>query len=124
MVSSDTISLLRWHAGLQDDALDPESVSGATASGQRVGDAVTGFLLVLQRVNRERNGSRPSERLGVASDDVPRDVAYAVSEVTRMLRAAEAQDAAGRVDTAWNAVLAGDIDDLAEHVELEHQPDA
>ena len=122
MVSPDTVRLLRWHAGLQDNALDPEAVSGATAAGQRVGEAVTGFLLVLEQVNRELNGPRPSERIGVGTDDVPRDVAYAVSEVTRMLRDAEAHDAAGRVDTAWNAVLAGDIDDLAEHVALEHRP--
>ena len=124
MVSLDTIRLLLWHAGLRDGALDPESVSGATATGQGVGEAVAGFLLVLERVNRELNGPSPSGRIGVGSDDVPRDVAYAVSEVTRMLRAAEAQDAAGRVDTAWNAVLAGDIDDLAEHVEGEHRADA
>lgn len=122
MVSPDTVRLLRWHAGLQDDALDPESVSGATAAGQRVGEAVTGFLLVLERVNHELNGPRPSERAGGGSDDVSRDVAYAVSEVTRMLRHAEAHDAARRVDTAWNAVLAGDIDDIAEHVGLEHRP--
>ena len=124
MVSADTIRLLLWHAGLRDDAPDPGSVSGATPTGQGVGEAVTGFLLVLERVNRELNGPRPSERIGVSPDDVPRDVAYAVSEVTRMLRDAEAQDAARRVDTAWNAVLAGDVDDLAEHVEGEHRPDA
>jgi hypothetical protein len=39
-----------------------------------------------------------------------------------MLRDAEEHDLAGRIDAAWNVVLAGDIDDLAEHVELEHRP--
>jgi hypothetical protein len=124
MVSPDTVRLLLWHAGLQGDALDPESVSGATATDQRVSEAATAFLIVLERLNEELNGPRPSERVEAGSGDVPRDVAYAVSEVTRMLRDADANDAAGRVDTAWNAVLAGDIDDLAEHVELEHRPGA
>jgi hypothetical protein len=121
MVSPDTVRLLRWHAGLEDDALDPKSVSGATAAGQRLDETVRGFLSVLERVNVELNGPLPSERIGAGTDDVPRDVAYAVSEVTRMLRDAEQHDAAARVDTAWNAVLAGDIDDLAEHVELGHR---
>jgi hypothetical protein len=123
MVSPDTVRLLCWHAGLQGDALDPESVSGATAAGQRVGKAVTEFLLVLERANHELNGPHPSERVGDGSvDHVPRSVAYAVSEVTGRLRDAEEHDLARRIDTAWNAVLAGDIDDIAEHVELEHRP--
>jgi hypothetical protein len=123
MVSPDRVRLLCWHAGLQGDALDPESVSGATATGQRVSEAVTAFLLVLERANHELNGPRPSDRVGDGSvDHVPRSVAYAVSEVTGMLRDAEEHDLAGRIDAAWNVVLAGDIDDLAEHVELEHRP--
>jgi hypothetical protein len=123
MVSSDTVRLLCWHAGLEGDALDPESVSGATATGQRVSEAVTAFLVVLERANHELNGPSPSDRGGDGSDDqVPRSVAYAVSEVTGMLRDAEEHELAGRVDAAWNAVLAGDVDDLAEHVELEHRP--
>ena len=61
--------------------------------------------------------------MGDGSDDhVPRSVAYAVSEVTAMLRDAEEHDLAGRIDTAWNAVLAGDIDNLAAHIELEYRP--
>lgn len=51
---------------------------------------------------------------------MPRDAAYAVSAVTGMLRHAGRPDAAARVDTAWIAVLDGDINDLAEHVEFEH----
>jgi hypothetical protein len=119
LVSPETVRLLRWHAGLYGH--DPESVSGATATGQRVSEAVAAFVSVLDRFNHELNGLRPSESVVAESDDVPRDVAYSVSQVTAMLRAADAADLAERVDTAWNGVLAGDIDDLAEHIEQEHR---
>jgi len=86
-----------------------------------VSEAVAAFVSVLDRFNHELNGLRPSESVVAESDDVPRDVAYSVSQVTAMLRAADAADLAERVDTAWNGVLAGDIDDLAEHIEQEHR---
>jgi hypothetical protein len=122
MVSSETARLLRWHAGLDADALDPASVSGATAAGRPASEAVAAFLSVLGRVNHELNGAHPSEGVSAKPEDVPRDVAYSVSEVAAMLRRADEHELAGRVDTAWNAVLAGDIDDLTEHIELEHRP--
>jgi hypothetical protein len=121
MVSPDTVRLLRWHAGLYGDALDPESVSDATAAGQRVSEGVAVFVSVLDRFNHELNGPRPSESVVAESDDVPRDVAYSASQVTAMLRVADHRDLAERVDTTWNAALAGDIDDLAEHIEQEHR---
>ena len=78
---------------------------------------------MLERLNQELNGLLSSESF-VGASDVPRSVAYSVSVVAGMLRDAGRHDAAERVDTAWRAVLDGDIDDLAEHVEFEHPPSA
>ena len=77
-------------------------------------------MAVLDRLNREMNGPQPSEALTGEDDVVPREVAYAIVEVARMLRDADRVVEAWAVDTAWAAILAGDIDDLAEHVEAEH----
>ena len=41
------------------------------------------------------------------------------AEVARMLRDAGADRSARKVDTAWLAVLAGDVDDVREHVAQE-----
>jgi hypothetical protein len=113
MVSEETLKLLRWHAGLDGDPLDPASVSGSTAAGARVGSALRALLDVLQRLNIELNGPVPSAARGEAGNEsLPRSAAYAMSEVSRMLRAAGQDGAAGAADAAWSAVLAGDIDDV------------
>jgi hypothetical protein len=53
-------------------------------------------------------------------DQIPRQLAYAVAEITRMPREdAASTDAAWTVEIAWNAVLAGDIDDLHQHLQHE-----
>jgi hypothetical protein len=116
MVTAETVRLLRWHAGLEGDALDGASVSGATAVAGAVAAAVADCLRVLGSLNVELNGPHPSGHTSLRADAVPRGAAYAVSEVSRMLRAAGRDDAAWQVDTAWNAVLAGDVDDVAKHV--------
>jgi hypothetical protein len=120
MVSEETLKLLRWHAGLNGDPLDPASVSGSTAAGAPVGPAVHAFLDVLQRLNIELNGAVPSATPGdVAEESIPRSAAYAVAEVSRMLREAGRDGAARQADAAWSALLAGDIDDVPAHVALE-----
>lgn len=120
MVTSETLRLLRWHAGLDGDPLDPTSVSGAAAAhaGQTV--AVATCLRVLDALNRELNGSVPSTS-GTGDDAVPRSVVYAVAEIARMLRVSGDEEGAWRVDTAWSAVLAGDIDDIPAHIDAEHR---
>jgi hypothetical protein len=118
-VSSDTLGLLRWHAGLDGDPLDAASVSGSANSGLGVPASVDAFVQVRERLNHELNGSRPSEDLGFAQGDVPRDAAYAVAEVTRMLRAVGQAEAAAEIDVAWSGVLAGDIDDVVLHLAQE-----
>jgi hypothetical protein len=43
-------------------------------------------------------------------------MAYAVAEVARMLREADADREAWQVETGWLAVLAGDVDDVRQHI--------
>jgi hypothetical protein len=126
---------LRWHAGLGGEPAHAASVSiaectvGDGCSGDRVSEAVADVVAALGQLNRELNGLVPSETLG-GSAEIPRDAAYAVAELIRMLRDAaqsssatqarhDRADAAWSIETAWLAVLAGDIDDLHQHVAAE-----
>lgn len=79
-------------------------------------EALRDFLAAMQRLNIELNGQVPSSTVGENNADVPTALAYAVGEVARMLRDARRDADAWAVDTAWLAVLAGDIDDVAGHV--------
>jgi hypothetical protein len=101
---------------------DGTTVNGATASRDRPQiEAATGdFIEALDEYNRSLNGRIPSAGTGDAGEDVvSRGAAYAAVEASRMLRDAGADDCARRVDIAWAAVLAGDIDDIRQHVALE-----
>jgi hypothetical protein len=120
-VGAGTRSLLRWHAGLEGDRDDAGSISGCTASGTPAGEAVAAFIQALQRLNIELNGATPSENVDSRDDPLPRDVAYAVAEAARMLRDTGDDDAASQVDIGWSAVLAGDIDDVVEHIAQERR---
>ena len=111
------------HAGIRatGDGAPGFSVSEATASGDRNAiEASVGDLLdAIASFNHELNGDRPSAGHSPPDSVLPRNVAYAVAEVARMLRDAGADDDAWVVDTAWLGLLAGDIDDLRQHVALE-----
>lgn len=90
---------------------------------------VADLLASLVRLNRELNGDMPSETQGAAS--IPREIVYAMAEIIRVLRRAierphetrsqVASDAAWTIETAWVAVLAGDIDDILDHVAEERR---
>ena len=118
-MSRETTQLLRWHAGLDGDALDASSVSGSLAAGGDVERAMSDFIEAMQRLNQEINAEQPSAAVDGKEDYVSRGVAYAVAEVTRMLRDAARVSEACAVEAAWNAVLAGDVDDVAEHLKAE-----
>jgi len=97
---------------------DGSFVSDALLVGRGAQTAVAAFIDALQRLNLAINGSKPSET--IADDkELPIHLVYAVAEVSRMLRAEGLDDLAWDADTAWLAVLAGDIDDLQEHVAFE-----
>ena len=107
-----------WHAGLSQTSDAPNSLAALTADedARAVDAAARDFIAALDGYNRELNGAVPSKRVGGADDNLPRRLAYAVGEVARMLRVRKFDDAALRVETAWLAVLAGDIDDIPAHL--------
>jgi hypothetical protein len=127
MVSAETRDWLRWHAGLggwKGSSSPAISEAAQTGDVDSLNAAWDDLIAALAAMNRELNGDRPSEVTGSGDDDVPRQVAYAISEMVRMLKQPTATDpsfvrVAGRVEIAWNAVLAGDVDDLSEHVTQE-----
>jgi hypothetical protein len=121
VIESEIIDRLLWHAGLRGDPLDERSVSGSLAAGHDVSASVADFFSWMARLNHAMNGSVPSEAVGPKADAVPRHVAYAVSEVARQLGDTAHVNEAWAVDVAWNATLAGDIDDLAEHIDHERR---
>ncbi len=117
MITDETRRRLRWHAGLAGDPLDPESVSGSLAAGEGVTEAVADLFRWLARLNGELNGPVPSAGAG-GDDAIPRDVAYAVAELTRQLGET---DQAWELAVRWTAILAGDVDDLDEHAAHERR---
>jgi hypothetical protein len=116
----DAVERLRRHALGNADGT---TVSEATATGDRsqIEAATADFIDALGEYNHSLNGAVPSAGAAEAAGDevVSRGAAYAVAEAARMLRDAGAADCARQIDIAWSAVLAGDIDDIREHVALE-----
>ena len=114
-----TAGRLRRHAGLDDpEEGSPPTVAAVTAnpSLDELDAAVSDFVDALEALNHELNGSEPSAAVSGKADAVAVETAYAVAEVARMLREAGAAQEAWAVDTAWLAVLAGDTDDVRQHV--------
>lgn len=131
MISDQITRRLRWHAGFEEgDEEGILSISVGTSAdgddGRNLPEAFADFLSTLGALNREMNGDVPSETF-VSIDAIPTDIAYAVAEVARQLRDYQVAAASPskpdsnidwewRADTAWAAVLAGDIDDLEQHL--------
>src|SRR4051812_42411023 len=118
MVTSGLVAEVRRHAGLDADSVGPATISGALARKGDVDAAVESFLVTLQHVNVELNGAASSASVRGRERVLPAGLVYAVAEVARMLRDEGHPDAAWSVDSAWLAVLAGDIDNVPEHVAL------
>jgi hypothetical protein len=120
--TDETTSRLRWHAGLDQpaDELVPGPLivdrTGTEGTLERLDEALADVLSTLARLNRELNGPVPSASIdGV--DQISRLLAYAIAEIVRMLRERpDSTEAGWAVETAWGAVLAGDIDDLEQHL--------
>jgi hypothetical protein len=113
---------IRRHAG-PDQPSDETALTVSAASDRgspaEVEAATADLVDALDSFNRELNGEFPSKMSSGESDVVPRDVTYAVAEAARMLRDSGADRSAWAVEIAWLAVLAGDVDDVREHVALE-----
>jgi hypothetical protein len=120
--SDEVIEHVRRHAGLRTFDHQAASISdctgpdGATAN---LDEALENLVAVLAVLNLQLNGAIPSET-PYGADQIPRTLAYAIAEIVRMLREQPTSSAAAStVDSAWAAILAGDIDDLREHLKLE-----
>jgi hypothetical protein len=115
-----TTERLRRHAGLDEPSAEfGPTVSRATwepTDAQELSAAVSDFIDALDALNHELNGAEPSAAVSGKADTVSTDAAYAVAEVARMLRDVGAEEEAWAVDTGWLAVLAGDIDDVRQHI--------
>ena len=123
-MSESASERIKRHGGIGDgEAVNPLTVAGATGRRDRaeIHAATADLVAALADFNYEVNGSTPSMHVSGRQETVQRDVVYAVAESVRMLREAAAVEQAEDVETAWLAVLAGDIDDVREHVALERR---
>lgn len=136
MVSVATCQWLRWHAGLAHEGADVHDclsvaacINSAELSDHDLGTTLADLLAAMVQLNVELNGDVPSESRE-ADDAVPRAVAFAVAEIARLLRRRASPvvipgltrapaTGAWLTETAWEAVLAGDIDDLRAHIDDE-----
>lgn len=136
MVTSETLSLILWHAGFESH-IKSDSLPLIECGGSGINNieefklSLNKFLMCMQKINREINGITPSNSIK-KDQDIPRKVVYAISELMRVLREISekssiskigdtAQYAFRAIEIAWLAVLAGDIDDLLQHIDLEEQ---
>jgi len=108
----------------------------ATGAVPNLRESTDDLISCLDVVNRHVNGETPSASVGVGKERrIDRRVAYAVGGIitsgvehhlwlmdnvaTDRSSALSMAKALWRVSCAWEAVLAGDIDSLSEHLELE-----
>ena len=125
-MSNETIlSKLRYHAGLtvDTDAAVPRLIDSAFDKVLFL-KALADVLDSFQQLNIELNGLIPSKNIDQQSV-IDRSIAYAASELITSLRKqltlAEKIDpglysAIWKLELAWAAVLAGDIDDINAHI--------
>jgi hypothetical protein len=118
-VSTDpTERRLLQHAGLEPSsgALTVSEATVEPVEARQLAEAVSDFLTLLDVLNHELNGAEPSAAISGKAETVSTGVAYAVAEVVRMLRDADADREAWQVETGWLAALTGDVDDVLQHI--------
>lgn len=128
-----SLARIRWHAGL-DGAYEGDIVPlclcaiEPTNGVEKFDASLIDFIDTLSKLNIELNGSLPSDRCSEHREWLPRSLVYAVTEVIRSLRERREKavlqlKAADRAlwcaETAWSALLSGDIDNLWQHLEQE-----
>lgn len=118
MSTDPTERRLLQHAGLESSsgALTVSAATVEPVEARQLAEAVSDFLTLLDVLNHELNGAEPSAAISGKAETVSTGVAYAVAEVVRMLRDADADREAWQVETGWLAVLAGDVDDVLQHI--------
>lgn len=131
-IDSKLTECLQFHAGLTRFDENSDAIAACYDwRGQEVravGQAVSDLLVVLEQINRELRASRalaPKQSEHV----VPLVVAYSMAEILFLLRrggetSSGSKDSFITVETAWRAVLDGDIEDISTHVALERRAGA
>ncbi|NJL26805.1 MAG: hypothetical protein HC897_02460 [Thermoanaerobaculia bacterium] len=134
MISEKTIEWARWHAGLielKDEGVPSmaDCLWNKSELSARLPLVGANVIQLFETINFEFNGPTPSEVIK-KEHFLPRALVYAIAEILSMLRIyREGEDDPALVsllahvlrqlETAWCAVLAGDIDDITEHLEQE-----
>lgn len=135
MFSDTTIARLRWHAGYDGNRPQPEGSAikdcraGTPNVERQLAAAFKDVIDVLVEVNIQANGEVPSETYpgSEPASSFPRLLIAAVAEILRLLKELDAAGvpsaarAARMVNSAWDAVIDGDIDDIWRHVESTEQ---
>ena len=125
----NAIENLRRHAGFDANVkLDVLPLVDALDQNLPLNASLNDVLRLMQSINVEMNGQVPSESFD-STLQLPRILVYTVQELIRILRQAKYKlnpdtdkllpFAAWKLETAWLAVLAGDIDDIFEHITAE-----
>jgi hypothetical protein len=137
--STNNWEIIRWHAGFLYE-IEPALASEQVALSETIwrvkrGESVDLMPSVrhlmdeLQKANLIINGPVPSETIG-PDTNVPGELAYAVSNlITQCIELSASEERstnskefaawAWKLSCAWDGVLAGDIDDVVENVEIE-----
>jgi len=125
-----TISRLRYHAGLEEIAgAGIAPIAEALWQGSPAGDAFSDILVCMEKLNHEMNGPLPSGDVRPKVSHFDRKLLYAIYEIGRQIsqaaekappdRSASLCSLGRKFDAAWGAILAGDIDDIRDHIEDE-----
>jgi hypothetical protein len=128
----DCLLTLRHHAGLGGPLGNATSLIDVVTDGSNLDSAalracMTEIEVALQQMNLSANGPTPSDSVERVAQ-LPRSAIAAMAAISETLTRAivehpEARDilawSAWRTACAWEAVLAGDIDDIQEHCALE-----
>jgi len=122
------VDRLAWHAELSSRPVDAVCaplvsvlITECVANQRR--ESLSDLVQTLDRLNRQLNGETPSEQTSGA-ESIPRRLVYALAEISRLLHDAatasggrsDLREASWQIDQAWSAILAGDIDDLGQHL--------
>ena len=136
-------SILRWHVGFDDSPavggkksfIDNVQAIEKDQSDIDLDESTDEIIDCLESVNLYINGQIPSESIGYHQQQLPTLLVATLSEIEMLcldtlLRVEQRKGikvpssvmlrkTLWRIECAWNAILAGDIDNIREHVELE-----
>ncbi len=123
----NTVKRLRYHAGLEQNVeLEVPSMAELLWRKETLRECTEDVIEALETLNLDMNGSIPSQST-TRKAQFPRDLVYAISEIIRLTHQSvngatsdtereDATRAAWKLEVAWAAILAGDIDNLRKHI--------